>query len=257
MIDVLTEYGQAFLYSDGYRLTGLVITLWLTVISVLAGFALALPMSMALVSNRAWVRLPVRFYCLILCGTPLYLQLMMIYVGVYGLPLVRDTPVLAAIFKDGMHCAPIAFALNSAAYTSIIFASALRGVPYGEIEAARACGLSHRLVWTRIVWPRALRSAIPAYSNEVIFVLHATSLASAVTVKDIMAIARDASAATYKSFEAFGTAAAIYLSLSFVLLACFRRLERRLTIHLRRPDMQVGEPIGRPLPASSPQMNRP
>ena len=108
-----------------------------------------------------------------------------------------------------------------------IFAGAIRSIPYGEIEAAHAYGLSGWRLYWRLILPSALRRALPYYSNEVILMLHATSVAFTATIPDILKVARDANAATFMTFQAFGIAGLLYLGLSFGLVAAFRLAERR------------------------------
>jgi len=108
-----------------------------------------------------------------------------------------------------------------------VFAGMIRETPYGEIEAARAYGMSRFTLYRRIILPSALRRALPAYSNEVILMLHSTSIAFTATVPDILKVARDVNSATYASFEAFGIAALLYAVVVFVLVWLFRRCEHR------------------------------
>lgn len=131
-----------------------------------------------------------------------------------------------------MNCAILAFTLNTCAYTTEVFAGAIRSVPYGEIEAARAYGFSRFKMYRCIILPAALRIALPAYSNEVILMLHSTSLAFTATVPDVLKIARDINAATYQPFTAFGIAAVIYLIISYCLITLFRMAERRWLPHV-------------------------
>lgn len=227
MREVIEEYGRAYLYSDGSGVSGLALTLWLLVMSCLAGALLAVPMALARVSRRKWLSRGVGACTYVLRGTPLYIQLLMVYTGLYSLAFVRENPVLAAVFKDAMWCALIAFGLNTAAYTTELLAGSLRETPHGEIEAARAIGLPPRRIVLDILLPSALRRAIPAYGNEVIFLLHATSVAFSVTLKDLMAVARLANAQTFRPLESFGLAALLYLMTTMLLVWLFRRLERR------------------------------
>ncbi len=140
--------------------------------------------------------------------------------------------MLNAFFRSGLNCAVLALALNTCAYTTEIFAGAIRSVPHGEIEAARAYGFSRFKQYRCIILPGALRIALPAYSNEVILMLHSTALAFTVTVPDILKIARDINASTYQPFYAFGIAAVIYLAISFVLIGLFKHAERRWLRHI-------------------------
>ena len=234
MIELLNEYWRAFLFGDGARWSGLAVTLWLTVISAGIGFLTGIPLAVARVSSRRWLSTPVWLYTYLIRGTPLYIQLLLVYTGLYSFEWVRSAPVLGELLRQGMYCALIAFAINTAAYTTEIFAGAIRETAAGEIEAARAYGFSGLQMYLSVILPSALRRALPAYSNEVIFLLHATSIAFAVTVKDVLAVARDANASTYRSFESFGIAAALYMATTFVLIWLFHLAERRWLVHLRR-----------------------
>ena len=151
----------------------------------------------------------------------------------YSLDAVRGTPVLNAFFRDAMNCTILAFMLNTAAYTTEIFAGAIKATTYGEIEAGRACGMSNYTLYRRIILPSALRRALPAYSNEVILMLHATTLAATATVPDILKVARNASSDYYLPFVAYGTAAILYLCISFTLIWLFRKAENRWLGYLR------------------------
>ena len=126
----------------------------------------------------------------------------------------------------------LAFTLNTAAYTAEIIAGAINAIPYGEVEAANSLGMSRWCVLSRILLPSALRRALPAYSNEVIFMLHGTSLASVVTVMDLTGAARQMYSRTYLPFEAFIVAGALYMLLTFMLVGLFHLAERRCLLHL-------------------------
>lgn len=227
MIELLQEYGLAYLYSDGSGLSGLAMTLWLFVVSMLLGLLLSLPLALARVSRRAWLRLPVQLYTFVFRGTPLYIQLLICYTGLYSLEVVRDYALLDQFFRNALNCTLLAFVLNTCAYTVEIFAGAIRNIPHGEMEAAQAYGLRGWRLNLFLVLPAALRRSLPAYSNELILMLHATSLAFTATVADILKVARDANAATFLTFQAFGVAAILYMLLSFALVGLFRLAERR------------------------------
>jgi len=187
----------------------------------------------ARVSKRKWLSSAVWLYTYVFRGTPLYVQLLLCYTGLYSLQVVRGTPLLDAFFRDGMHCTLLAFTLNTCAYTTEIFAGAIKATSYGEIEAARAYGMTPFTMYRRVILPSALRRALPLYSNEVILMLHATTVAFTATVPDILKIARDVNSATYMSFHAFGIAALLYLVISFTLVWLFRQAERRWLAYLR------------------------
>ncbi|AKK00506.1 MULTISPECIES: ABC transporter permease [Pseudomonas] len=226
MIELLQEYWKPFVYSDGQQVTGLAMTLWLLSASLLIGFIASIPLSIARVSPRFYVRWPVQFYTYLFRGTPLYIQLLICYTGVYSLAAIRSQPLLDAFFRDAMNCTILAFALNTCAYTTEIFAGAIRNIPHGEIEAAKAYGLSGWKLYAFVIMPCALRRSLPYYSNEVILMLHSTTVAFTATVPDILKVARDANSATFLTFQSFGMAAAIYLAVTFALVGVFRMAER-------------------------------
>lgn len=227
MIELLQQYGTAFLYNDGSGVSGLAMTLWLFVVSMVLGFVLALPLALARTSRHAWLRLAVQLYTFVFRGTPLYIQLLICYTGLYSLQVVREHALLDQFLRNALNCTLLAFVLNTCAYTVEIFAGAIRNLPAGELEAAQAYGLRGWKLNLFLVLPAALRRSLPAYSNELILMLHATSLAFTATVADILKVARDANAATFLTFQAFGVAALLYMLLSFALVGLFRLAERR------------------------------
>ena len=227
MNEIIQEYWKSYLWFDGYQLSGVAMTLWLLVASIAIGGTLAVPLAVARVSRNPLLRIPVWFYTYVFRGTPLYIQLLILYTGIYSLQVVRDQPTLDAFFREGMNCTLLAFALNTCAYTTEIFAGAIRATPYGEIEAGRAYGMSTFTLYRRIILPSALRRSLPYYSNEVILMLHSTTLAFTATVPDLLKVARDVNSATYSSFEAFGLAAVLYALMVFTLVWLFRRCEVR------------------------------
>ncbi|ALI04282.1 glutamine ABC transporter permease GlnP [Pseudomonas sp. FW306-02-F02-AA] len=227
MIELISEYWKPFLFSDGYNFTGLAMTLWLLVVSIVLGFCLSLPLAIMRTSRWGLLRWPVQLFTYVFRGTPLYIQLLICYSGIYGIAVVRSQPLLEAFFRDAMNCTLLAFTLNTCAYTVEIFAGAIRSIPYGEIEAAHAYGLSGWRLYVKLILPSALRRALPYYSNEVILMLHATSVAFTATIPDILKVARDANAATFMTFQAFGIAGLLYLALSFGLVGAFRLAEKR------------------------------
>jgi histidine transport system permease protein len=233
MTELIQQYWQQYLCGTPGHPTGLVVTLWLTAASVGLGFVLAVPLSVARASTNWWLSVPVSFYTYVIRGTPLYVQLLLLYSGVYTLDSVRATPFLNAFFRDAFNCTILAFTLNTGAYTTEIFAGAIKATPHGEIEAARAYGMSNFTLYRCIILPSALRRALPAYSNEVILMLHATTLAATATVPDLLKVARNASSEYYLPFVAYGIAAVLYLYVSFTLIWFFRKAERKWLAYLR------------------------
>lgn len=212
-------------------LEGLQVTAILLAASLALGLAAALPLAFARVSPRAWLSKPVWLFTYVFRGTPMLVQLFLLYYGLAQFEAVRESAAWPWL-SSAWFCAIAAFALNTCAYTTEILAGALATTPAGEIEAARALGMGRALVLRRIVLPSALRRAIPAYSNEAILMLQGTSLASVVTLLDLTGAAREMYSRTYLPFEAFLTAAALYLALTFVLVSLFHLAERRWLSHL-------------------------
>lgn len=216
---------------------GLGVCLLLLAISVGTGLVLSVPLAVARVSARRWLAWPVWLFTYVFRGTPLLVQLFVVYYGFAQFEAVRES-VLWPLLREAWFCAWLAFALNTTAYTVEIFAGALRATPHGEVEAARAYGLSGLKLYTRILLPSALRRALPQYSNEVVGMMHATAIASTVTLVDVTRVARDVYANHLLPAEAFGTAAVIYFALTFSMVGSFKLLERRFLRHLqteRRP----------------------
>ncbi len=234
MIYIIQHYGKAFLFSDGYNMTGVAMTLWLLVIALIIGFCLALPLAIVRNSKHLIFSAPVWLYCFIFTGTPLYVQLLVIYTGIYSLDFVHHLSGLNDFFRSGLDCTLLAFGLNTGAYTTEIFAGAIRDTNYGEVDAARSLGYSMPKLYRRIIIPSALRRALPVYSNEVILMLHSTTLAFTATVPDILKIANDAYSATYNPFAAFTTAAILYACISFTLIFGFRKAEAHFLAFQKR-----------------------
>lgn len=213
-------------------LQGLALTLELVTTSLLIGLTMAVPLAL-LASSRNWlVRLPVFCFSYFFRGTPLLVQMFMIYYGLGQFQAIQNS-VLWPILREAYWCALIAFTLNTCAYTTEIMRGAIVTTSYGEIEAAKACGMSKLLMIRRILLPSAFRRALPAYGNEVIFMLHATSLASVITLIDITGAARIINSRFYSPYEAFLTAALFYMALTSIIAFLFKRLEQRWFAHLR------------------------
>lgn len=211
---------------------GLVTTVHLVFLSLVIGLIIAVPLGIVRTLNKRWLSGPVWLFTYVFRGTPLLVQLYIIYYGVAQIPGIQATFWWEA-FREPFYPALIAFTLNTAAYTTEILRGAMLATPHGEIEAARAYGMSWSMRVRRIVLPSAFRRALPAYSNEVIFMLHASAIASVVTIVDITGAARDIYSRFYTPFIAFSFAALIYLTLTFMLVYGFRRLEHRLMAHQR------------------------
>lgn len=214
---------------------GLRITLLLLVISIASGLVLSVPLALARVSRRPLLWGPVWLFTYVIRGTPLLVQLFVIYYGLSQFAFVRESAVWP-LLRSPWFCAWLAFTLNTTAYTTEIFAGAIRATPMGEIEAARAMGMSPLRIFTRILWPGAWRRALPAYGNEVVMMMHATALASTITLVELTRVARDVYADHLVVTESFGTVALFYFVLTFTLVGAFKLMERHFLKHLKRTD---------------------
>jgi arginine/ornithine transport system permease protein len=194
-------------------------------------FSGALPLALMRVSKSPLVNFPAWLYTYVIRGTPMLVQLFLIYYGLAQFEFIRDS-FMWPYFSSATFCACLAFAINTSAYTAEILAGSLKATPHGEIEAAKAMGMSRAKLYRRILLPSALRRALPQYSNEVIMMLHTTSLASIVTLIDITGAARTVSSQYYMPFEAFITAGLFYLVLTFILVRLFKRAELRWLAYL-------------------------
>ncbi|MFJ3484271.1 ABC transporter permease [Pseudomonas sp. NPDC090202] len=210
---------------------GLLITLKLLALSLFFGLLAALPLGLMRVSKVAWVNGLAWGYTYVIRGTPMLVQLFLIYYGLAQFEAVRES-FLWPLLSSATFCACLAFAINTSAYTAEIIAGSLKSTPPGEIEAARAMGMSKAKMYRRILLPSALRRALPQYSNEVIMMLQTTSLASIVTLIDITGAARTVNAQFYLPFEAYITAGVFYLVLTFILVKLFKLAERRWLSYL-------------------------
>ena len=212
---------------------GLVTTVQLVILSLALGLVLAVPVGLLASSRSLAVNFLPKVYIYFFRGTPLIVQMYIIYFGAGQFEPLRES-LFWPIFKEAYSCALIAFALNTAAYTSEILRGAIIATPFGEIEAARASGMSKWLVMRRIVLPSSFRRALPAYGNEVIFMLHGSALAGVITIIDLFGAARIVNSRHFVPFESFITAGVFYLILTFAIIWVFKRVEFRWHAHLRQ-----------------------
>ena len=228
---VLFEVKNLALYWQGF-----LTTLALLATSLGVGAVLSLLGALALTGPWAPLRWLVSAYTYVIRGTPLLIQVYFIYYGIAQLEWIQErwNDVWPwTHFQEPFFCAALAFALNTAGYTAEMLAGAIRETSAGEIEAAQAYGMGRwQLMW-RIVLPSAMRRTLPAYSNEVVMMLQATSLASTVpALMDITGAASRIYAQYYLPFEAYIAAGVIYLCATFCLVGMFRLAERRFLGYL-------------------------
>ncbi|MGH8379877.1 ABC transporter permease [Pseudomonas sp.] len=208
---------------------GATLTLELLAIAVIVGLILAIPLGIARSSRHWYVRALPFGYIFFFRGTPLLVQLFLVYYGLAQFDAVK-TSALWPYLRDPFWCTVLTMTLHTAAYIAEILRGALQAIPRGEIEAARALGMSRTKAMIFIMLPRAARIGLPAYSNEVILMLKASALASTVTLLDIIGMARTIIARTYMPIEIFFAAGVLYLVISFVLVQAFKQLERWLRV---------------------------
>ncbi|MFT3741291.1 MAG: ABC transporter permease subunit [Gammaproteobacteria bacterium] len=211
---------------------GVVITLSLTACSLCVGLLLALLLTLGLLSRRVVLITPIQIFLFFIRGTPLLVQIFLIYYGSAQFDWLKASP-LWVLFRDPFACAVMALAFNTSAYTTVLLKGAIDSVPSNEVIACEAMGMSRLLMFRRIILPRAIRIALPAYSNEVIMVLKGTSLASTITLLDLMGVTNQIIARTYATIPYLLVAGVIYLSLNALLVTVFRKLEFKANRYLR------------------------
>ena len=216
----------------GKLIAGVPLTLQLALLATALGAVLALALAVMRVSGIAVLGAAARLYVFAFRGSPLLVQIFLIYYGLGQFRAVRLS-ILWPFLRQPYWCAVLALTLNTAAYASEIIRGGFLAVPRGEVEAARACGMSRGLAFRRIILPLAVRQALPAYGNELILVVKATSLASIITLMEISGIAAKLVSDTYRVIEVFVVAGALYLAMNFVVTRIVMAAEYWLTPHLR------------------------
>ena len=237
---MLEQFEQLLAQNDIFNLAtlmhywgGFVTTIQLVFLSLLIGAVIALPLGILRTSKNPWINKPIWIYVYFFRGTPLIVQLFLIYYGTAQIESIKGTWLWENILAEAFYPCLIAFVLNTAAYTTEIIRGAIENTSKGEIEAAKAYGMSWAVRMRRVILPSAFRRALPAYANEVIFMLHASAIASVVTIVDLTGAARDIYSRYYAPFDAFLFVAAIYLCITFTLIFTFRQIENKVLAHLR------------------------
>jgi len=219
-------------------LPGIPRTLELGLTSFVLGALVAVPLALGRMSSIRLFSWSARSYVLVFRGTPLLLQLFLIYYGLAQFDVLRQS-FLWTYFRNPYFCAILALTLNMAAYASEAVRGGLMSVPVGQVEAARACGMSPWLTARRIILPLAFRQSLPAIGNELIIMLKSTSLASIVAIMEVTGIASRIMSETYSIVETLLAAGVIYLSMTFVSTRMVGALELWLSPHLRgRPKQK-------------------
>lgn len=230
-----------FMYEALMRLLpGIPMTLQLAFIASVFGVFFALAAALMQLSGNVVLRSMADFYVFCIRGTPLLIQLFLIYYGIGQFDFIRHS-FMWPILREPYWCAIFALMVNTGAYGSQIVRGGLLSVPQGQIEAARSCGMSRVMIYRRIILPLAIRQALPAYGNEVILLLKATSLASIITLMEITGLAAKMISETYRVVEVFLVAGSLYLLINFILSRGVAVLEKRLMRHTaaERPSSRV------------------
>ena len=207
-------------------LNATLITLKLLSVSLILGLFIGLGFAILRMNNNKLINKFAYGYSYIFRGTPLLVQIFIIYFGLGQIEYLRTT-FLWVVLKEPYWCAIIAFSLNTGAYTSEILRSAFQTIKKGYIEAAQSLGVTKKITFYRIQLPIAIKQSLPAYGNEIILMLKGTSLASVITIMDLMGEARKVNVLTFKPFEAFITAGIIYLFITFIIHNIIKYLEKK------------------------------
>ena len=238
----MDETLQLYQHIIATLLAAVPVTLVLTIFSSIIGNSLAVPVAIARNSKNPLLWVPSATYIFVMRGTPLLAQTYLIY---YGLGEILPGTWVQKSFlwpylREGFWYAIFAFSLNTAGYTGEILRGAMAAVPKGEIEAAKAYGMSSRLIFWRVLLPRAIQICLPTMTGETILLLKATSLASLITVWDVMGTARQIQKITFRVYEPLLVAAVIYIVLVFILTRILNQVERRINRHRLAPaDLAV------------------
>ena len=207
-------------------LSASLITLKLLSASLIVGLFIGLLFAILRLNKNIFMNKFAYGYSYLFRGTPLLVQIFIIYYGLGNIEYLRTT-VLWVILKEPYWCAIIAFSLNTGAYTSEILRSAFQTIKLGVIEAGKSLGIPSKIIFYKIQIPIAIRQSLPAYGNEIVLMLKGTSLASTVTLMDLTGVAKYIISTTFKPIEVFIVAGGIYLFMTFVVHNVIKFLEKK------------------------------
>jgi len=227
-------------------LMGTWVTLELTFLALFLGGLLSVPLAIARAYRYPLLNGPIWCYTYFFRGTPLLVQTYLIYYGLAQFEFIRESALWKPILSQAWWCALIAFTLNTAAYTAEFLRGAIEATPHGEVEAARAAGMSYWTRMRRVILPNSFRRALPAYSNEVIFMLHGSVVASTITLQDILGVGRWLNGRYYLAYEGFVAAMIFYMILVFGISRVFKWWEHKWLAHLR-PRVETEGPQAAPV----------
>ncbi len=213
-------------------LHGLDETLILIFLSLSIGFFISIPFALARISSIKILSQSIYYYIFVIRGTPLLVQIYLIYFGLGSIKAVRES-FLWILLKEPFWCGVIALVINTVAYTTEIFRGGIQSVTKGQIESCKSLGMNRFTMYFKIILPCAFRQALPAYGNEMILMVKATSLISLTTYMEMTGIARSIMYKTFAPIEAFIAAGSIYLFLNFLVVQFIKYLEWKYNPHLR------------------------
>lgn len=208
-------------------------TIELVVFSSALGLVLGVILALLRLSKNPLVFILPFAFITFFRGTPLLIQIFLIYYGLGQFDVIKNSVLWQPVLSQAYWCAIIALTLNTSAYVAEIVRGAIKAVPKGELEAGDVLGMTPVQKFVRITMPRAFGIMIPAYSNEVIFLLKGSALVSTITVADLMYSVKGIIAKTYLNMEVYVVVAVVYLMFSWVLLGVFHLLEKRINHHKR------------------------
>ena len=201
-------------------------TIKLLSVSLLIGLFIGVLFALLRINNNIILGKIAYGYSYVFRGTPLLVQIFIIYYGFGQVELIRES-IFWSVLKEPYWCAVIAFALNTGAYTSEILRSAFQTIKPGLIEAGKSLGVNSKIIFYKIQIPIAIRQSLPAYGNEIILMLKGTSLASTVTLMDLTGVAKYIISTTFKPIEVFIIAGSVYLFFTFIIHNIIKVLEKK------------------------------
>ncbi len=233
MIEIINNFQDSLIYKNFFIvLSGLDNTILLLLISLPVGFVLALIFALGRVSKIKILSRTIASYIFIIRGTPLLVQIYLIYFGLGSVKFIRESFLWYAL-KEPFWCGVIALTINTVAYGAEIFRGGIQSIEKGQVESGLSLGFSKFMLLRKIIIPIAIRKVLPSYGNELILMVKATSLVSLTTYMEMTGIARKIMAKTFAPVEAFIAAGILYLFLNFLMIQFVKYLEWKYNPHLR------------------------
>ena len=213
-------------------LSGFDETIKLVFLSLSIGFLISIFFALIRISSIKPLSLTIYYYIFVIRGTPLLVQIYLIYFGLGSIKAIRES-FLWIFLKEPFWCGVLALVLNTVAYTTEIIRGGIQSVTKGQIESCKSLGMNRFMMYYKIILPVAFRQALPAYGNEMILMVKATSLVSLTTYMDMTGLARNIMSKTFAPIEAFIAAGSIYLFINFLVVQFIKYLEWKYNPHLR------------------------